>query len=191
MSGNTRKLLVPLATMAVAAAVTIGSGATWTSEVPSTTIATAGVLEATGNGATLSISNMKPGDTRTGTLTITNTGSIPANIALAETVNTVTHAFVGNDLTIEIKRDGQVIYPDGPFGGLNSALTAGDVTNNDPLLAVDDPATTDDETKTTFTFAVTLIAAADEADQDATANVDYDFTFTPVDGDSVDLGDFS
>ena len=73
-----RKVLVPLATMLVAGAVAVGSGATFTSQSAHAVSVTAGTLHHanTNNGQTLTIAKIKPGDTKTGTLTITNDGNI-------------------------------------------------------------------------------------------------------------------
>jgi len=181
MPKNTSKILIPLATATVAAAVTIGSGATWTAKVPTTTIATAGILKMDhANGAQMEISNMKPGDTRTGTLKITNTGSVEANIALTEQEQTVTNAFVAHDLQIQISKDGTQIYPAagqgtfGDFGVIGANMTV------PGTLKAADPTSSNDET--TFTFVVKLVGD-DPKDQGASEKVNYDFIFTPVKGD--------
>ena len=81
---NTRKILVPLATLLVAAAVAVGSGATFTSSSESAITATAGDLVHVNSedGATLNVTDLKPGDTQTGSLTITNTGSLDSDLTL-------------------------------------------------------------------------------------------------------------
>lgn len=186
-TSNSRKLLIPLATMAVAAAVTIGSGATWTASEPTTTAIASGILDMTANGATLTLPNLKPGDVRTGTLTISNTGTVDANLAIQE--SGVTNTFFSDDnatpmtltddisdLQLKIERDSTLIYDDN-FGDFTNDLT--DVTNGDPLLAADSEST-DDET--TFTFTVRLIATADQTSQDETAAATYTFTTTPTSG---------
>jgi len=186
MPKNTSKILIPLATAAVAAAVTVGSGADWTASVPTTTSVGAGTISVDKeNGATLNVQSMKPGDTRSGELTITNSGTVDADIAMSE--DATGNAF-GSSLTIQIQRDGHVIYPVGgsasdfgAIGGLNNALGSGDVTMSDPLLAEDDPTTDDNEKQTVFTFVVKF-DASDLTHEGATADIGYDFTFTPVDG---------
>lgn len=192
MSGNTRKLLVPLATMAVAAAVTVGSGATWTSTTTSTTSVTAGALSSSNDSdaKTLTIGNMKPGDVLTGSVTISNTGSVDAKLAMQETVTTASTFAkqVGpdglsntaddvSDLQLRIDRDGTVIY-DGNFGGFAaSGLT--DITGSTKLLAADPTSTAD---TTTITFKVRLKADADTSSQSAVAGTSYSFVATPADG---------
>ena len=85
-----------------------------------------------------------------------------------------------SDLQIVIKRDATTVYT-GNFGGLGVAST--DVTGSDPLLAVDNPATTaDNEKTTTFSFTVTLKATADPLSQGKTAGASYAFITSPLDG---------
>jgi hypothetical protein len=103
MTGNRAKLLVPLATMAVAAAVTVGSGADWSSSTISTTEVVGGILSQENGDLALNVTGIKPGDLLTGTVTITNTGNMPAKLSLEETA----HATVFNpssDLTLTVKR---------------------------------------------------------------------------------------
>lgn len=193
-----RKLLIPLATMAVAGAVAIGSGATWTAQEPTTTAIASGALSMTADGATLNLANLKPGDTRTGVLTISNTGSIDANLAIQEVVTDSNDFFLDlgtdeapggegtaadvSDLQITIDRDGTVVY-DGNFGGL-SAENLKDVTNSDPLLAASTENTDDD---TAFTFTVELLSTAHADSQSKSAGATYTFTTTQVDGDDADV----
>lgn len=186
MFANSGKLLVPLATMVVAGAVTIGSGADWSASEPTTTSIASGALTMDASGATLAIGNMKPGDVRTGSLTVTNTGTLDANIAIRETGvanNFVTQAGVlpldpsddVSDLQIVIKRDGTSVYS-GNFGGL-AAEGLKDVTASDPILAADATSTND---QTEFTFEVTLVPGADAASQSKAGAATYTFTTTPT-----------
>lgn len=141
----------------------------------------------TASGAALTISNLKPGDVRTGTLTISNTGSVDANLAIRESSDTNTFFRDDNetpgdltddisDLQLKIERDDTVIYNDN-FGDFTNALT--DVTNGDPLLAEDLESTNDE---TTFTFTVRLIATAHQDSQSEAAGASYTFTTTPTSG---------
>lgn len=186
-SSTGRKLLIPLATMAVAGAVTVGSGATWTASEPTTTSIAAGMLEMSADGAQLNLVNLKPGDTRTGTLTISNTGTIDANIAIQESGDTSSFFVDDNgtagdttddvsDLQLTIQRGTTEIF-DGNFLDFTNDLT--DVTGSAPLLAAD-PQGTEDET--TFTFTVELIADADATSQNKSAAATYTFVTTPTAG---------
>ena len=80
---NRRKVLVPLTTVLVAGAVAVGSGATFTSTTDNTiSSVTSGTLTHTNSKDRAAIfnlpANLKPGDVVNGTVTITNTGSLPA-----------------------------------------------------------------------------------------------------------------
>jgi spore coat-associated protein N len=83
---NPRRMLVGLGALMVAAALAVGSGANFnsTSANPSN-VFSAGTLAQTNsktNAAILTASNMKPGDTATGTVDIKNTGTIPGTFSL-------------------------------------------------------------------------------------------------------------
>ena len=77
-----RKAVAALATMLAAGAVAVGSGATFTTQTHNTVSGvTAGNLKQTNSKAdkaVLNLANIKPGDSVTGSVTITNTGSIGA-----------------------------------------------------------------------------------------------------------------
>ncbi|MEV7398536.1 TasA family protein [Aeromicrobium sp. NPDC092404] len=121
MKNTTKKVLVPLATLAAAGAIAIGSGATFTSTTANTiSSVTSGSLNHTNSKADkaiLSLANIKPGDTINGGLTITNTGSLPADFTLTETSST--NGFSDNYLTLTITNTttGASVYS-GTFGGL-------------------------------------------------------------------------
>jgi spore coat-associated protein N len=84
---NPRRLLLGLGALMIAAALAVGSGASFnsTSANPSN-VFSAGTLAQTNsktNAAILTASNMKPGDTATGTVDIKNTGSVTGTFSLA------------------------------------------------------------------------------------------------------------
>ncbi len=116
-----RKILVPLATLAAAGAIAVGSGATFTSTSGNTISAvTAGTLTQSNSKADQAIfdlTNMKPGDTLNGSLTLTNTGSLPAAFSLTEVSST--NGFSGANLNLDIvdTTSNTTVYS-GTFGGL-------------------------------------------------------------------------
>ena len=124
-----RKILVPLATALAAGAVAVGSGATFSSETGNTISAvTAGTLKHTNSkadAAIFSLTNIKPGDTVNGTVTLTNTGSLPANFTLTESssangfANKVAPNAAVNNLQLAITDTGSgaTVY-NGNFGDL-------------------------------------------------------------------------
>lgn len=159
-----RKVLVPLATMLVAGAVAVGSGATFTSQSAHAVSVTAGTLHHanTNNGQTLTIAKIKPGDTKTGTLTITNDGNIDSTATLQETADT--SAFTAGDLTLKITKGTTVLYS-GNFGALDNStkLDLGAL----PVGA-----------STTVTFAVSMPSTAGNENQAKTATASYQYVTT-------------
>jgi spore coat-associated protein N len=97
---NRRKILVPLGTLLAAGAIAIGSGATFTATTQNPGNAfTTGTLQMTNSNdkaAIFSATNLKPGDTVNGTVTITNSGSLPAKYTLTE--KNLTNTFAQPDL---------------------------------------------------------------------------------------------
>jgi hypothetical protein len=169
---NNRKILVPLATMLVAGAVAVGSGATFTSQSASSVAVTSGTLTHANdkNAQSLNISDIKPGDTRTGSLTITNDGDLDSTLTLQETADSNT--FVTGDLELKITQSG-VTTPlfEGNFGALdNSAkVSLGEL----PVGAT-----------TTVTFVVSMPESAGNANQGKSASASYAYVTTQKAGDS-------
>lgn len=172
-SRNRRKVLVPLATMAVAGAVVVGSGATFTSETVSTVSVTSGVLSHANDQAAkeLKVANIKPGDTQTGTLTITNDGSLDATLAFTEKDDAST--FAAGALQLTIKDGDEVVYT-GDFGGLDKKVELG-------ALPVD--------ASKTITYTVSMPQSAGDENQGKTATAKYAFVTTQT-GDNGSVGWF-
>src|SRR4051794_14041556 len=84
-SNKKSRLLVPLATLAVAAAVVVGSGADWSSSTDSSISVESGEIVHTNSrdDATLTITDLLPGESASGSLTITNTGSTTSVLDVA------------------------------------------------------------------------------------------------------------
>ncbi|PFG38278.1 camelysin-like metallo-endopeptidase [Georgenia soli] len=166
-----RRVLVPLATLLAAGAVAVGSGATFTSTSQNTVSAvTSGTLEQSNSAegkAIFELTNMKPGDTVTGQLTLTNTGSLDAAFSLVE--ESSTNGFSNDNLTLTItdKANGAQIYS-GNFGGLNDGAKT-------PL------GTFKKDDARTYVFTVTLKDSALNTDQGKAASATYRW-------DSVQLG---
>lgn len=169
---TSRKVLVPLSTMLVAAAVAVGSGATFTSQSVSAAAVTSGTLKHANSqdGATLTIADLRPGATRTGSLTITNDGTIDSTLTLQETEDSST--FVPGDLTLSITRAGAgtPLYQ-GNFGGLDNGVRL--ALGSLPVGA-----------STTVTFTVSMPESAGNANQGRSASATYQYVSTQVGGDS-------
>jgi hypothetical protein len=157
---RTRKILVPLTTILAAGAITIGSGASFTSHTENAANKyAAGTLTQSNSkagSAIFNVSNLKPGDTVNGTVTIVNTGSLAASFSLTETATT---SFApASDLNLAVK-DGSTVVYSGPLGSLGTkalgtaAWAAGE--------------------SHTFTFSVTLSADAGNGQQGKSATATY------------------
>jgi hypothetical protein len=160
---SNKKILVPLATLVAAGAVAVGSGATFTSESNNgASVVTSGSLQHTNSKANQAIfqaDGLKPGDTVTGGLTITNTGSLPANFGLTETVSS--NGFAADHLTLTITNTttGSQVFS-GTFG----ALQDGDRT----ALGTIEPGQSNQ-----FTFRVALDEVTPNSEQNKAASATY------------------
>jgi spore coat-associated protein N len=151
-STNTRrKVLVPLATLLAAGAIAIGSGATFTSTSQNVGSSyTTGTLQQTNskdNAAVFKLDNLKPGDTLTGTVTITNSGTLPATFKLTE--SGVTNEFADNlSMTVE-DASGTSVY-DGGFGSLGTKALGTDAWSAGEARTYTFAVTLDDDTSNDF-----------------------------------------
>ncbi|MGN6251044.1 MAG: TasA family protein [Marmoricola sp.] len=166
------KVLVPLATMLAAGAVAVGSGATFTSQSIHTASVTAGSLSHTNDkdAAVLTIANIKPGDSKTGTLTITNNGTIDALASVK--ASGVGNTFASNALSISIDEVDQT----GAAKNLYSGDFTGLGTQTWQLGALD----VKQALKVTYT--VTLASTAGDGNQGKTAAATFTYVTTQNDG---------
>ena len=170
-----RRVLVPLATLLVAGAVAVGSGATFTSTTGNTLSAvTSGTLKHTNSkdgAAVFDLADVKPGDTLNGTLTLTNTGSLPAEFSLTEVRSS--NGFDGENLTLDITNatTGARVYS-GAFGGLaDGARTAlGQVAPG---------------VSHTYRFAVSLDQDAPNSQQGRSASATYSWDSVQTSGSTT------
>jgi hypothetical protein len=172
MQIKAKKVLIPLATLVAAGAVAVGSGATFDSTTGNTISAvTAGTLtqsNSKADQAIFNLSNMKPGDTLNGNLTLTNTGSLPAAFSLTEVSSA--NGFTGANLTLDILdvTANTTVYS-GTFGGLADGAKqalgtwASNASHN-------------------FKFVVKLDASTPNGDQGKTANAVYSWSSVQLDG---------
>jgi spore coat-associated protein N len=132
-----RRTLGALATVLAAAGLTVASGADFTAQSanPSNTFSTGtlSMSNSADNAAVLTASNLRPGDSSTGTVDIANTGSLSGAFTLAKTGLTDTDS--GNPLSGKLN----VVVDDcGAFsaGGSAPSCTDGDeVTKYSGTLA--------------------------------------------------------
>jgi hypothetical protein len=119
-----RRTLAALATVLAATGLTVASGADFTAQSanPSNTFATGTLTmsNSADNAAVLTASNLRPGDTSTGTVDIANTGSLSGAFTVAKTGLTDTDS--ANPLSGKLN----VVVDDcGAFSG-STAPTCGD-----------------------------------------------------------------
>jgi spore coat-associated protein N len=163
---KTTKILLPLATLVAAGAIAIGSGATFTSTsantISSVTSGSLSQANSKANAAVFNLTNIKPGDVVNGSLTIKNTGTLPATFS--------PNTFTGANLTMVITdtTTGKLVYS-GTFGGLV------DGKKNDLGLVA--PGASDD-----YTFSVKLDQATTTADQGKTASAAFQWDSVQADG---------
>ena len=160
---KTKKILLPLATLVAAGAIAVGSGATFTSTsantISSVTSGTLSQSNSKANAAVFNLTNIKPGDVVNGSLTIKNTGSLPATFSLTETSSV--NGFTAANLTLDITNatTGTKVWS-GTFGDLV------DGTKNDLGLVA--PGVSND-----YAFSVKLDQGALNTDQGKTASAAY------------------
>jgi spore coat-associated protein N len=161
-SSRSTKVLAPLAVLLAAGALAVGSGATFSSTTGNTiSSVTAGDLELTNSKdgqAVFTLTNMKPGDVLTGSLALTNTGSLPAAVTFTESASTNT--FSADMLTLVITDSAGTDVYDGNFGDL------ADTAKED--LGVFQPAQSE-----TYTFTVALDENATNDEQGKAASATY------------------
>lgn len=174
MASKSRKVLVPLATLLAAGAVAVGSGATFTSTTGNTISAvTSGTLTQTNskdNAAIFNLVDMKPGDTLNGTLTISNTGSLPAKFSLTEVSSA--NGFTGENLKLTITNTttSTQVYS-GTFGGLEDGIAKG--------LGVFAKGEAN-----SYRFTVVLDPNTPNADQGKTASASYKWDAVQLDAET-------
>ncbi|RJS46268.1 TasA family protein [Nocardioides cavernaquae] len=172
MSRNRRTILVPLATLVAAGAIAVGSGATFTSQSGNTASSVvSGTLthsNSKDNAAIFALTDLKPGDTLNGSLTLTNTGSLPAAFSLTETASS--NAFSSNLLNLAITdtTTSTTVY-DGTFGG----LTDGEATPLGTFAANE---------AHSYRFTVTLAQAATNTEQGKGASATFQWNSIQLDG---------
>lgn len=166
------KVLAPLVVLVAAGAVTLQSGATFTSQSSNTaSVVTSGTLthsNSHADEAIFSAQGIKPGDVVDGALTITNTGSLPADFGLTEVVSTNEFAAEALTLTITDATAGEVVYT-GTFGSLEDGARNG--------LGVIEPGA-----ERMFRFVVELSADADNTQQGRTASATDRWDSVQLDG---------
>ncbi|WP_330475469.1 TasA family protein [Terrabacter sp. C0L_2] len=159
---TSKKVLIPLATAALAGALAVGSGADFSSTSGNTASSvTAGTLTQSNSKAgasILSLGNMKPGDSVYGQVVITNTGTLGSVFSVTETD---TSTFSAGVLTQKIEDVTNSASPvtvySGAFGGAGTkalgSWAAGEAR--------------------TYRVTVTLLSSATNTEQGKTASASF------------------
>jgi hypothetical protein len=153
-----RRALVPLATLAAAGALAVGSGANFVSQSvnPASAVASGTLLQSNSkaNAAIFNVNNIKPGDTVNGDVTITNTGTLPEVMTLTETG---TNGFTDKtNLVLTVTQGSTTVY-----SGAFAAMGAKSLGTFNPAEA------------RTYRFSVTLKSTAGNAEQGKSASATY------------------
>lgn len=167
-----RKVLAPLATLLVAGAIAVGSGATFTAQStnPNNMYAT-GTLTMSNSRegeAIFNMDNLKPGDSLEGSVTIANTGSLPATYTLTE--QDADNGFV-TDSNLQLVVTDVTDTPAEVFSGTFGSMASEDLGLLDAGEARE------------YEFVVTLDPAAGNDEQGRTATATYVWDAVQTDGE--------
>ncbi|WP_372789006.1 TasA family protein [Paraconexibacter sp.] len=170
MPRNNRRTVAALATVLASVGVAVGSGASFSSQTanPANTFSSGTLVQSNSkNGlAIVTGANMKPGDVKTGEVTITNTGTLGGTFVLSE--KNAVNGFTSGSMTLKI--DDLTANKSVYSGDLGKVATSG--------IALGDFAPNEAHT---YKFTVKLESSAPNADQGKSATADYqwDATVTP------------
>ena len=171
------RALGALSALVAAVAVAVGSSASFTasSANPSNTFAagTLSILNSKEGLAVLTASNMKPGDSQTGTVDVQNTGSLSGAFALSRS------GIVDSDATYPMSAKLDLVVKDcGDFSSGTPTCDAGDpVKYTGTIAAMGSTAlgTFAASEKHRYEFAVTFNSSADNNYQGDSSSVQFDW----------------
>jgi len=181
---NSMKLLVPLATAGLAAVVTFGSGATFTSVTgPKTLTVTAGkILTTLGDGqVALDITDLQPGESVVGTVDISNgdatTHTLDGTLKFDETAPTLSEVVDANSNPIDLSSylTLKVEYETAPGNWI--PLDA-DALNNTAASTLQPALAYPTGTTAHYRFTASLASGTPNEVQGATAQVGFTWTAT-------------
>lgn len=170
-----KRLIVPLAGLLVAAAITVGSGADFVANSvnAANAFSTGSLTQSNSKSGTaiFNAANLKPGDTLNGTVTITNSGTLPADFTLTE--DAANGFATKSNLSLVITRAGQPTPVwSGTFGDLTAAgpLSLGSFSAGEARV---------------YTFSTTLAQSATNAEQGKNATAKYTWNSTQTAADTI------
>jgi spore coat-associated protein N len=164
-----RRVLAPLATLLAAVSIAAVSGATFNSSTANEgNIVTTGSLEVVNDRTVIFANdNMKPGDSVTGDVTITNDSTLPATFTLTETGS---NPFGANARLTVVDTTNDVQVYDGALSAAGSARSLG-------VWAA--------EEERTYEFTVTLAEGTPNTQQGLTATTAYTWDAVQTAGKQV------
>ena len=123
----------------------------------------------------LDITNIKDGDTISGTVTVTNTGTLDSDLTLE--ADTADGDFINPDLNLQLLANGTEIY-NGPFQDVDDAgvLNVGRITAEDDSVATP---------SATVEFIVTLNEKTDNSNEDKAASASFTWVSTQLEGETI------
>ncbi len=171
LSRNPKRALAALLTALVAVVAAVGSGADFSSHSanPANTFASGSLLQSNSKSgvAIVTGSNLKPGDVRSGEVTITNTGSLAGTFKLAE--SQASNGFGAGDMTLKI---------DDVTGQKTVSVYSGDV-GKVPAEGIVLGSYAAGEAHT-YRFTATFSKEAPNSDQGKVAKADYEWDAVPT-----------
>ena len=162
------KILFPLATALAAGAMAIGSGATFSSQSTNNgnTYAAGTLTQSnTVTGALFNLINLKPGDSITKTVTIKNTGTLPAKFSLT---GTATNGFAANMLSFGIKEGTTSLVTQPSLGAVTAVVLPSTASLTVPATTAWAPGESH-----TYTFTVALDPLTTDTDQGKSATAAF------------------
>lgn len=171
LSRNPKRALAGVLTALVAVVAAVGSGADFSSHSanPANTFSSGSLLQSNSRSgvAIVTGSNLKPGDVRSGEVTITNTGSLAGTFKLSET--NASNAFGAGNMTLKI---------DDVTGSKVVSVYSGDVGKVAAEgIALGSYAAGEAHT---YRFTATFNKEAPNSDQGKVAKADYEWDAVPT-----------
>lgn len=171
LARNPKRAIVALLTALVAAVAAVGSGADFSSHSanPANTFASGTLLQSNSKSgvAIVTGSNLKPGDVRSGEVTITNAGSLAGTFKLAE--SSASNPFGAGNMMLKI---------DDVTGSKVTNVYSGDI-GKVPAEGVNLGSYAAGEART-YRFTATFNKEAPNSDQGKVAKADYEWDAVPT-----------
>jgi len=179
LAAHPRRTVGALAVVLAAVGITVGSGADFTAKSanPANTF-TAGTLSignSNPSSAILSATNLKPGDVKTGTVDIENTGSVPGTYKLA-TSNVVDTASLLGQLDLKVEDCG--LYNGTTAPTCAAGTTSSVYTGKANAIGTPTLASFAANAKHRYQFTVTMPTTIANTFQGTTASVEFDWDAT-------------